>query len=304
MLSYSKLSGRPAIFRSFTGLDVPEFDSVYVGVEEMYDEFEARRLSRDKRRRVVGAGRPFKLSLRDRLLMLLIHYRLYITSTLAGYLFDIDQSNVLKDIRMIEPLVKECVPLPKKVHTLTGRLRTVEEVEKYFPGFRAFIDATEQEIPRPSDRKKRRSHYSGKKRKHTVKTQITVNNNGLIVHRTNHARGRRHDYDIFKSNHPSLPPQVSPGVDLGYDGIQNDFPELNVVIPFKRRRNGKELTDEQKRYNMAQAKARVVVEHTIARMKKFRIISEEFRNRLKRYDVMTDIVSGLVNLRIIGTATV
>ena len=37
------------------------------------------------------------------------------------------------------------------------------------------------------------------------------------------------------------------------------------------------------------------------RMKKFRIMADEFRNRLKRYDMMADIVSGLVNFRIMGT---
>ena len=56
-----------------------------------------------------------------------------------------------------------------------------------------FIDATEQEIRRPKDPVKRKTHYSGKKR-HTVKMQLTVNRKGMIVHKTNHARGRRHDY--------------------------------------------------------------------------------------------------------------
>ena len=42
------------------------------------------------------------------------------------------------------------------------------------------------------------------------------------------------------------------------------------------------------------------MEHTISRVKKFRIMGEEFRNRLKRYDVMTDLVCGLVNFRILG----
>ena len=49
------------------------------------------------------------------------------------------------------------------------------------------------------------------------------------------------------------------------------------------------------------AKARVVVEHTISTPKKFNIFGEEFRNRLKHYDLMTDIVSGLVNFRILGS---
>lgn len=43
---------------------------------------------------------------------------------------------------------------------------------KYFPELKAIIDATEQEIPRPKDRKKRKTHYSGKKKRHTVKKQL------------------------------------------------------------------------------------------------------------------------------------
>ena len=310
MLSYTKLSRNPSIFRSFTGLEVDEFDSLHSKVDEVHPSFEERRLSRKDRKREVGAGHPFKLSLRDRLLMLLIYYRLYVTSTLLGFLFNLGQTNVLKDIRMIELLVKESLPLPKKVYERARRLRTVEEIEELFPGFKALIDATEQEIPRPkSDKEKRKTHYSGKKRRHTVKTQFTVNKNGLIIHKTNHARGRRHDYAIFKRDHPSLPEKVRPVVDLGYDGIQNDFPEMKPIIPFKRRgpgrghrgANGSELTHSQKRFNKKLSRARVVVEHTISRVKKFRIMGEEFRNKLKRYDVMTDIVSGLVNLRILGT---
>jgi hypothetical protein len=309
MLSYETLSEKPEVFRSFTGLEVSEFDSVCEEVESRYYDYERERLSqREDRRRRVGAGRPFKLSLEDRLLMLLLYYRLYVSTTMTGYLFDLDHSNVLRDIRYLESLVKDCIPIPEKVYERTKRATTPEEVEEYFPGFAAFIDSTEQEIPRPKSKAKRVSHYSGKKRRHTVKTQLTVNQDGLIVHRTNHARGRRHDYDIFKRNHPELPRGVRPGVDLGYNGIQNDFPEMKPMIPFKKRSPGRghkgerarPLTPHQKRFNTELSRARVVVEHTISRLKKFNIFGTEFRNRLKRYGVMTDIVCGLVNFRILG----
>ena len=97
----------------------------------------------------MGAGFPFKLLLQERLVMLLAYYRLYITSTLTGVLFDLDQSNVLKDIHKLEPLVKDIMPLPKKLHDKAKRLQTLEEIETMFPEFKAFTDATEQEIPRP-----------------------------------------------------------------------------------------------------------------------------------------------------------
>jgi hypothetical protein len=62
----------------------------------------------------------------------------------------------------------------------------------------------------------------------------------------------------------------------------------------------RELTCEEKAYNQRLSGERVVVEHAISRVKKFRIMAHEFRNWLKRYDAMTDIVCGLVNLRITG----
>ncbi|MEM0466893.1 MAG: transposase family protein [Candidatus Thermoplasmatota archaeon] len=143
--------------------------------------------------------------------------------------------------------------------------------------------------------KRRKNYYSGKKKKHTVKTQIMVNKKGLILHKTKHKNGKKHDYDLFKkTGPPPLPPKVELGVDLSYYGIETDYPLLNVNIPFKKPKK-KELTKQEKQYNKKQRKARVIVEHTISRMKKFRIMAEEFRNRLTRYDRMTSIVCGLVN---------
>jgi hypothetical protein len=84
MLTYLRLSRTPSTFRSFTGLEVPEFDALYSKAERSYPSFEERRLSRGGRReREIGAGHPFRLSLRDRLLMLMVYYRLYVTSTLT-----------------------------------------------------------------------------------------------------------------------------------------------------------------------------------------------------------------------------
>ena len=307
--SYNRLSMRPEMFKSFTGLEVSGFDSLRSKIEPRYQEYERRRLSRGDRKRDFGAGRPFKLSLEDRLLMLLMYYRTYVTSILIGLIFNIDQSNVLKDIRMLEPLVKECILLPQKLHEMARRARTPEEVEQFFPGFKAFVDSTEQEIPRPKNAQKRKTHYSGKKKRHIVKTQLTVNSKGLIIHRTNHATGRRHDLDIYRKNHPNLLKEVEQNFDRGYDGIRNYFPDLKCAIPFKRRGHGRghrgekaeDLTPEQKSFNRKLSKVRVVVEHTISRLKKFNIFGTEFRNRLRHYDVMTDIVSGLVNLKILMT---
>ena len=70
------------------------------------------------RKRAMGAGRPFKLDVKNRFLMLLVYYRLYITYTLAGFLFDLDQSNICRDIQKIERLIRKCIPIPQKIYKL------------------------------------------------------------------------------------------------------------------------------------------------------------------------------------------
>ena len=54
-------------------------------------------------------------------------------------------------------LIRECIPIPQKIYSITKRLKTPEEVEKYFPGFLAFIDSTEQQIPRPVDKERKKN---------------------------------------------------------------------------------------------------------------------------------------------------
>ena len=274
-----------------------------LSIESRYSQYELKRLSKRKRTRKVGAGNHFKLTLRDRFLMLLMYYRLYITHTLSGFLFDLDQSNVYRDIRHIEPLVKRCIPLPERLYNITRRLRTVEEVKKYFPEFKAFIDVTEQEIQRPKDKNKKRNYYSGKKKKHTVKTQYMVNKEGKILHKSrHHKKGRQHDYTVYKDEQPQTPSQVENVLDLGYLGCEKDFPTVKYSLPIKKKRY-MELTEEQIEYNKNHSKMRVIIEHTICRIKKFCIMGTKYRNRLKRYDHISDIVSGLVNYRIMNSVS-
>ncbi|MDR4491172.1 MAG: hypothetical protein R2685_09780 [Candidatus Nitrosocosmicus sp.] len=144
-----------------------------------------------------------------------------------------------------EPLIKECLPIPQKLYKVTRRLKTREEVEEYFPGFMAFSDfIIEQSIPRlKNNRKKRRLYYSGKKKKkkkHTVKNLYTSNQKGLIIYTEQNVdieRYRRHDYKVYKKNHPKLPKEVMSMFDLGFLGVEKDYPtELKSSLPIKKER--------------------------------------------------------------------
>ena len=70
-------------------------------------------------------------------------------------------------------------------------------------------------------------------------------------------------------------------------------------MPIKKEKNC-ELSSQQKEYNRNHSRKRIVIEHAICRLKKYRIMSDVFRNKIRRYDKISDIVSGLVNYRIMN----
>ncbi len=296
MFNHKKLAKKQKQFLSITGVTPQQFDSLSKEIEKQYTITEVKRLSENKKRqREIGAGHKFNHPLKDRIIMLLMYYRMYTTHDLLGMIFDLDKSNVMRDIKYLEPAVKKSIPIPAKKYADSKKINSIESLQELFPELIAITDGTEQSIPRPKDKKK--THYSGKKKKHTVQNQITINLNGEIIHKSSHAPGSHHDYKIYKSKHPILPEELMVFYDLGYLGVERDFPKQISILPYKKKK-GKELTDSQKEWNKAQSKIRIKVEHIIAQIKKFRINSDTFRNRLCRYDIISEIVCGLVNFKI------
>ncbi len=95
MLTYDKLSKKPLLFKSFTGLTVNQFDDLYMEIEEKYEKHEIKHLSSKRKegreRSISAVGRPFKMDLRNRFLMIFVYYyRLYIIYTLTEFLFGLD----------------------------------------------------------------------------------------------------------------------------------------------------------------------------------------------------------------------
>ena len=113
-----EVSQKTLLFKSFTGLTIKEYDEI----TKRYVKHKIKRLSKEKglkRERKIGAGRHFTLDTRDRFLMLLVYYRLYITYTLVGFLFDLDQSNICRDIQKIERLIIQSLLIPQKLFNKT-----------------------------------------------------------------------------------------------------------------------------------------------------------------------------------------
>ncbi len=84
--------------------------------------------------------------------------------------------------------------------------------------------------------------------------------------------------------------------DLGYLGVEKDFPEQKSSLPYRKNRH-QELSQEEITYNKGHSRRRIVIEHAICRLKKYRIMNDVFRNKLRKYNKVSDIVAGLVNYR-------
>ena len=138
MMSYSKLSKNPKQFERFTGLSPEKFNRLFQKIEKEYPQYEVERLSKRPRINAVGQGSKFKLSLRDRVIMFLCYYKMYITEELCGFLFDINQSNVNRNIKRLEPLMERCLPTPKKNEEKDQKNRESGGTREDVPRFESF----------------------------------------------------------------------------------------------------------------------------------------------------------------------
>ena len=156
-LSYKELVKSPRVFYNLTGLTIAEFQQI---IHLNLPNFCLKEASKK------AVGRPSNLStLENKLLCLLIYYRCYITQVFLGYLFNLHKSNICRQIAQLEPL------LVKTIHIKKARTLTYEKI------LELVADVTESPTERPKRQCKQKAKYSGKKKRHTNKTEIVIDKN-------------------------------------------------------------------------------------------------------------------------------
>jgi hypothetical protein len=176
------------------------------------------------------------------------------------------------------------------------RISSVEEFRQAYPELTFIIDGVEQP--------KRKSDYSGKKKRHTLKQLVVGTPAGIIIDQSPSVGGRPHDFKVFKGDHVarSLSNEfkdyrVTMYGDSGFDGMSAMGLPLEVRLNEKAHRNHP-LTREQKKLNRLRSATRIEIEHTFSRRTKYRIAADIYRNHDEDYDQTMNIVGGLVNLRV------
>lgn len=91
-----------------------------------------------------------------------------------------------------------------------------------------------------------------------------------------------------------IPDEILIAVDLGFLGLQKEYD--NIEIPDKKPRGGT-LSEEQKRENHGKSSRRVRCENAFAGVKRYRIVSDIYRNRVSDFDDHSMLIAtGLWNL--------
>ena len=262
-----KLSSRK--FKRLTGVKRKTFQ-VMVRVVKAQEKFKKK------------PGRPNNLTIENQILLTLQYWREYRTYYHISNDSNIHESNVYRTVKKIENILIKSrkFRLPGKKILLEPSIN--EEL--------VLMDVMESPIERP--KKYQKSFYSGKQKEHTLKTQVVfgLKTNKIIC--LAYSKGKTHDFKLFKKSDVKFHKLLKLIADKGYQGIAK-IHKLSET-PLKKPRGGK-LTKSQKRYNRELNRLRIAVEHVNRRLKIFKILSDRYRNRHRRFGLRVNLIAGIYN---------
>lgn len=106
------------------------------------------------------------------------------------------------------------------------------------------------------------------------------------------SNGKKHDFQLFKESRTHVKAETVLEADTGYLGLVQIH--ANSLLPKKRSKNHP-LTDQERKSNREISRKRIFVEHAIRFVKRFRILSERYRNRRKRFALRFSLIAGICN---------
>jgi len=248
---------------------------------------------RPGRQRARGGGRKRGLRPEQEILLTLIYLRHNVAHEVVGALFGVSADTSENTFHEVIAALREACP--------AQRWEAEKHWKKGEPSWepqeldRVLVDSFETPVPRPSVEPAQRRRYSGKKKRHTLKTQVVTDGVGEILELDAGHRGPTADKKLAEqSGIVARYPEAEKLGDLGYQGTEG------MQVPHKKPKGG-ELTPEQKAANRQHAAARVPVEHAVRRLKAFRILRGDYRLATGLFPRIAAVVVGLVHLvRLVG----
>lgn len=299
IMRYVHLSQYPAVFLSMTGLQVREYEEWLRDVLPAYQRAEQARLERPNRQREAGGGREARLSERDQILLSVVWLRQYPVHEVLAYLFGTSTPAVSRYLAHVLPVLsaagKDTMRMPDPGRK---RRRSLDELLKATPELVVVIDSFEQKVQRPTDPTARDALYSGKKKMHTLKSQVSVDQDtGAIVDVSESVPGPLADVKLVKQSGvlERLPEGVGAIGDCGYQGIHDLHP---LAYSPRKKPRGKQRPPEDVAYNTAFSRRRIIVENTLLRARRYQCITQPDRDHRRHHAARVRAIAGLVNHQI------
>jgi DDE superfamily endonuclease/Helix-turn-helix of DDE superfamily endonuclease len=301
LLRADRLRRQPTVFKAMTGLTVAEFDELVDDLWRPFRAAERARRERPTRKHAVGAGHPFSLAPQEQMLLTVIWLRLYPTMEVLGFLFGVSDTTALRAVGRVLPLLeaagRDAMRLPDPGRK---RRRSLDEVVGCVPDLAVVLDSLEQRVQRPQDRAAADRHYSGKKKMHTLKSQVAVTqHDGRLVDISPSVRGPTADSTLLGQSRllDRLDPATLLYADKAYQKLRSLWDAEVVVVPRTKPRT-KPRPPEDVAYNRQVARERIVVEHTIRRVRCYQAVTQTDRHHRRHHEARMCAVGGLVNRQI------
>lgn len=248
----------------------------------------------------MGGGDTPKLDDRTQLLLALFWLRVYPTYQVLGFFFALHKTNARLTARAVLAVLRtlDDFPLDDPDPATRTPVGKPDAVMAAFPDVRLVIDGKEQRTERPAGYAAQKPYYSGKKKAHTLKSQIGVTPTGRIEAVSDSYPGSVHDLTVLRTTAviDRLPAGVGAMMDKGYVGIGKDHPDRPLVVPARASR-GHPLTDDQRAGNRLIASHRIVVEHVMAQLNRFEVLTQTYRHARTEHGDVVRAVAVLVNRR-------
>ena len=278
MLNIKRALRSDRLMKALTGMTIAEFERLLPTFTAGLKKAQVK--AKKERKRAIGGGRRHTLKTpTDKLFFILFYLKCYPTFDLAGLLYGVDRSQAQRWVKTLLPVLETVLGwqavLPPR------RIGSLEEFLQRFPAVKdIFIDGTDRPVQRPQSAQAQRELYSGKQHDHTLKNLVISDQAKHILWLTQTKPGAHQDYYRFKQAGIGdvIPDDVGVWLDLGFVGIKKDYPCLQVVIPHKSSKHHP-LTPLQKAENRVISAFRICVEHAIAGIKRFRCLTDAYRNK-------------------------
>ena len=237
-----------------------------------------------------GSGTYPKLSQEEQIVLMLVYLRHNISFQLLGIIFQVSESTAHNIFTYWQKLLAE--ELPPSWLEQVKKFQEENIVLEGLTNYELIVDSAEQSIERPSDYQEQKKYYSGKQKRHTLKSQFIVLPKAEdIIDVVIGKPGPMSDIKICRQTLNKFKTHQTFSGDKAYIG------ETQIITPHKKPKKGK-LTENQIEENKALSSNRIFVEHLIRVVKVFKVIQERFRLHKNRYKSILLTVCGLVRLRI------